>query len=62
MPAGALLRAAGQVVRVPGTGAERDFDTPEPLAELGDVTLGGDVELGDIELGGGAEVSDVGLE
>lgn len=41
VPAGALLRAAGQVVRVPGTGAERDFDTPEPLAELGDVTLGG---------------------
>ena len=61
VPAGALLRAAGQVVRVPGTGAERDFDTPAQLAELGEVKLG-DVELSDVKLSGGAEVGDVGLE
>ncbi|PZO97414.1 MAG: molybdenum cofactor guanylyltransferase [Corynebacterium urealyticum] len=55
VPAGALLRAARQVVRVPGTGAERDFDTPAQLSQLGDV------ELGDVELCDGAEVGDVGL-
>ena len=48
MPAGSLLRAAGQVVRVPGTGAERDFDTPAQLAELGDVELGDQAGLGDV--------------
>lgn len=51
VPAGALLRAARQVVRVPGTGAERDFDTPAQLAELGDVELGDQAELGDTGLG-----------
>ncbi len=51
VPAGALLRVARQVVRVPGTGAERDFDTPAQLAELGDVELGDQAELGDTGLG-----------
>lgn len=50
VPAGALLRAARQVARVPGTGAERDFDTPAQLAELGDVKLGDGAEVGDVEL------------
>lgn len=34
-----LLRAAQQVVAVPGDGSERDYDTPDDLAELGTVTL-----------------------
>ncbi len=51
VPAGALLRAARQVVLVPGTGAERDFDTPAQLAQLGDVELGDGAELDDVGLG-----------
>lgn len=35
----ALLRAASTVVTVAGGGAERDYDTPEQLAELGEVEL-----------------------
>lgn len=35
----ALLRAAKNVVTVRGDGAERDYDTPEQLAELGDIQL-----------------------
>nr|WP_291314752.1 molybdenum cofactor guanylyltransferase [Corynebacterium sp. UBA2622] len=38
-PARALVRAARCVARVPGRGLERDFDTPEALAELGPVEL-----------------------
>lgn len=38
-PARALIAAAGSIVAVAGTGAERDYDTPGALAELGDVTL-----------------------
>ncbi|MCP1387325.1 molybdenum cofactor guanylyltransferase [Corynebacterium sp. TA-R-1] len=34
-----LVRAAGGHVTVPGTGAERDYDTPAELAELGQVDL-----------------------
>ena len=35
----ALLRAAPTVVTVCGGGAERDFDTPDQLAELGEIEL-----------------------
>ena len=56
VPAGSLLRDTGRVVRVPGTGAERDFDTPAQLAELGDV------ELGRTGLGDQAGFGDVGRE
>lgn len=35
----ALLRAAGSVVTVRGDGSERDYDTPEQLAELGEIEL-----------------------
>lgn len=35
----ALLRAAKNVVTVRGDGSERDYDTPEQLAELGDIEL-----------------------
>ena len=35
----ALLRAAGSVVTVRGDGSERDYDTPQQLAELGEIEL-----------------------
>ena len=38
-PAKALLRIAGSVVPVPGTGAEVDYDTVAELSELGAVEL-----------------------
>lgn len=38
-PARALIAAAGNIVAVAGTGAERDYDTAAELAELGTVDL-----------------------